>query len=1104
MSNRTLLICLFLALLGFTKIWSVESSNPKEPTLPDSEAYLGQTPPGDSATVFAPGIISTGSTFVQNSAFSPDGKEFYFTVTNGRWDHFEIMTTRFLSGKWTIPAKARFFEGQPKPTDGMEPFIAPDGNRIYFSAGDSGNLDIWYCQREGDVWGKPVKLPEAVNSSDLEWYPTISNKGTLFLAKNGDIYYSTSQNGKFNAMANIGKPVSSNDYDEADPYISPNEDFLIFHSIDRPGGFGQADLYISYKNQDGSWTNPKNLGPKVNTEEFEFAPSVTPDGKYLMFSRRKQWLTDTPSKVYWIKADLLAKAAAVKVSPQIKGAYFGLTPPGETPVLFAPDILTSLSAFAGAPTFSPDGTKCFVSVGAADYSTPATLYTSEWANNAWRPFVKAPFVSEFNSSCESVFLADGHTLTFTGKKTPADSTDFWTVDLTAQGWSTPVRMPSPINSGANEWRGSTMTDGTMYFGSERDEHGMYQVYKAYRDSGRKLVVEKLGPPINMNALEGDPCVAPDGHFLIFCSGRNGNSTDLFVSFKDGKGGWGTPIDLGPAFNSGNDEYGAYLTQDGKYLFFTRHTSQGDGIYWVAASAVEKRMAQNPAGKTDGNTSAGPDSPSYAIPGKPSEVVQNHEAVLALALQVEKDLKVAVQQATTQDKASLMALKSTLFAICLLKKDFAEGRRYLEAVRELQEVATAKLLTGAVTGPYLQAMEAPGADFHATYRARLTEHLAELPYKNVEGALRAMKDSVAAASKAHLVDGVVASLDPAVKDGRLGQPMAARLLNTAMNIEVILPVKDDVVASIQSVLDANSALSAIDKPASATPMEVKGPYLGQRPPGETPEPFSPDFLSARYGFVARIAFSPDGNECYFTVTDAMFSHPKILGTRRSGDLWSEPASPDFADPKWINHEPFFSQDGKKLFFTSNRDAQSETNKRDFWMVERTPKGWSEPKRLGPPINSDSIEFFYSQSADGTAYFCSNRPGGIGSMDLYRVRQAPGQPARAKNLGPRINSQYSTGDPCVAADGRFLVFSAARAEGRGGSDLYLCLSDGSGGWTAPINLGDGFNTAANEYAPSLSPDERYLFFTRHDGQRADLHWVLTSALDRFRHCATPPGK
>jgi hypothetical protein len=526
---------------------------------------------------------------------------------------------------------------------------------------------------------------------------------------------------------------------------------------------------------------------------------------------------------------------------------------------------------------------------------------------------------------------------------------------------------------------------------------------------------------------------------------------------------------------------------------------------VASSAIEKRLAENPAVKADGSTPAGPDAPSYAIPGKPSEVVQNHEAVLALALQVERDLKVAVQQANVQDKASLVPLKSTLFAICLLKQDFAEGRRCLEAVRELQEPGIAKLLTGVITGPYIQAVEAPGTDFRATFRALLTKHLAGLPYNEVEGPLKAMKDNVAAASKAKLVEGVVVSFDPAVKDGRLGQPMAGRLLNVAMNLEVILPVKDDIVASIQSVIDANKPAETAGAAKEATIGTAttlpRGAYFGQASPGETPEPFAPEFLSARYGFVARITFSPDGTECYFTVTDATFSHPKILGTRRSGDVWTEPSIPDFADPQWINHEPFFSQDGTKLTFTSNRDARPDTNRRDFWMVERTAKGWSEPKRLPPPINSDFIEFFYSQAADGTAYFCSNRPGGIGAMDLYRVRQVPGQPARAENLGPQMNTPYSTGDPCVAADGRFLIFSAARLEGLGGSDLYISYSDGSGGWTAPVSLGEGFNTAANEYAPSLSPDERVLFFTRHDGKRADLHWVLASALERFRPDARP---
>jgi hypothetical protein len=167
-----------------------------------------------------------------------------------------------------------------------------------------------------------------------------------------------------------------------------------------------------------------------------------------------------------------------------------------------------------------------------------------------------------------------------------------------------------------------------------------------------------------------------------------------------------------------------------------------------------------------------------------------------------------------------------------------------------------------------------------------------------------------------------------------------------------------------------------------------------------------------------------------------------------------------------------------------------------MVERTPQGWSEPKRLPPPINSDFTEFFFSQAADETAYCCSDRPGGIGALDLYRVRQEPGQPARAENLGAPVNTKYYTGDPCIAPDGRCLVFAAGRPDGRGGMDLYVSFDNGQGGWTVPVNLGLGFNTPADEYAPALSPDGQFLFFARHNGKRCDVMWVRADVLERFR--------
>jgi Tol biopolymer transport system component len=116
---------------------------------------------------------------------------------------------------------------------------------------------------------------------------------------------------------------------------------------------------------------------------------------------------------------------------------------------------------------------------------------------------------------------------------------------------------------------------------------MMQVYKANSNTSRVSAVELVGPPISTKSFEGDPCIAPDGRFLIFYSARDGKSSDLYVSFRDANGGWGVPINLGGKFNSSDDEYGAHMSPDKKYLFFTRHSSTGNTIYWVASSAIEK-------------------------------------------------------------------------------------------------------------------------------------------------------------------------------------------------------------------------------------------------------------------------------------------------------------------------------------------------------------------------------------------------------------------------------------------------------------------------------------------------------------------------------------
>jgi Tol biopolymer transport system component len=73
---------------------------------------------------------------------------------------------------------------------------------------------------------------------------------------------------------------------EVDPFIAPDESYLIFAS-DRPGGYGEADLYICFRQSDGTWPKAQNMGPSINTKTGELCPSVSPDGKYLFFSSNR-------------------------------------------------------------------------------------------------------------------------------------------------------------------------------------------------------------------------------------------------------------------------------------------------------------------------------------------------------------------------------------------------------------------------------------------------------------------------------------------------------------------------------------------------------------------------------------------------------------------------------------------------------------------------------------------------------------------------------------------------------------------------------------------------------------------------------------------------
>jgi Tol biopolymer transport system component len=304
-------------------------------------------------------------------------------------------------------------------------------------------------------------------------------------------------------------------------------------------------------------------------------------------------------------------------------------------------------------------------------------------------------------------------------------------------------------------------------------------------------------------------------------------------------------------------------------------------------------------------------------------------------------------------------------------------------------------------------------------------------------------------------------------------------------------------------DAITQMESDPKPVSpASSSLAPGAYFNQKLPGEKPELFAPGIINVPNRSVGRIAFSPDGTECAFTVFESIYANNRIFAARYENGAWTSQRALAGIDGKEML-EPLFSRDNDRLYFSVKTPGNPPAVA--FAEIVRTPDGWSKPKHLPAPLNSDHRNFCLAQSADGTMYFASDRGGGRGGLDLYRTVAKPGKELQVENLGTPVNSASDDGDPAISPDGHILVFysEANRPRHTGNSDLFICFDNGQGGWTNPVNMGKGFNTPVAEYAATFSHDGRVLFFVRFNGQKSEVYWVSTAGLERFRTLSAASG-
>ncbi|WP_262696316.1 TolB-like translocation protein [Kordiimonas aquimaris] len=280
---------IFPSVIIFLSALTLTSGSSAQDKFPIFEGpYMGQTPPGKTAEVFAPGIISTDGWELE-AVFAPGMEEFYF-VTDNEEGRATIYGFRLDDNKWH-----KFTE---MPRTG-EPFITADGQTMHLAKG--------HRHRTASGWSEVQSKGPMFDHDDWGIMRlTASTRGTYVFDdyKSSEVRVSRIVDGKRQAPTGLPEHINSGEF-TAHPFIAPDESYLIWDS-EREGGYGESDLYISYRQTDGSWGPAINMGPRVNSDKDDFYGSVTPDGKFLMFDRTISGSgRNVNVDIYWIDAQII-------------------------------------------------------------------------------------------------------------------------------------------------------------------------------------------------------------------------------------------------------------------------------------------------------------------------------------------------------------------------------------------------------------------------------------------------------------------------------------------------------------------------------------------------------------------------------------------------------------------------------------------------------------------------------------------------------------------------------------------------------------------------------------------------------------------------------
>jgi hypothetical protein len=270
----------------------------------ESIHLLDSIPPGKTARVFAPGIISTNAIEHSAPSFSRDGNTVLWAIMKMPSYQTCLLEMNFADNKWSLAHAPSFAD---TTANEVYPNFSNDGDTLFFcsdrksSAMSSKSNTMWYVIKTTRGWSEPNLLDTNSFKEDI-YANSVSANGTQYftIGPHGTSDWNIYKTDYLGKISPLPTSINTEGYEDG-PFIAADESYLVFESDRRTTTERNLDLYISFRATNGNWTEPLNMGPEINTPSAERFARVSPGGEYLFFGRN----TGKGFDIYCIDAGII-------------------------------------------------------------------------------------------------------------------------------------------------------------------------------------------------------------------------------------------------------------------------------------------------------------------------------------------------------------------------------------------------------------------------------------------------------------------------------------------------------------------------------------------------------------------------------------------------------------------------------------------------------------------------------------------------------------------------------------------------------------------------------------------------------------------------------